>query len=56
MFFVKWIAPAVLTACGIFMIKMGMRWFRSGNGVKGLMDVIAGSGFIVIGFALPLMV
>ncbi len=53
MFFVRWIAPVVLTGCGLFMMNMGVKWLRSGHPVKGTMDLVAGTGFIVIGLYLP---
>ncbi len=56
MFFVKWIAPVILGSCGIFMMKMGVRWLRSGHPMKAAMDIVAGVGFLVIGLSLPFMV
>ncbi len=56
MFFVKWLAPIILTVCGGFMIRMGIIWFRSGNPLKGSMDLLAGAGFVAMALALPSMV
>lgn len=55
MFFAHWVAPIILMLCGIFMIRMGSRWYRSGRPLKGVLDLLVGIAFLIIAAMLPTM-
>ncbi len=55
MIFVRWVAPVILTLCGLFMIRMGIQWHRSGRAFKALLDIVAGISFLIMAWIIPSM-